>query len=206
MVCVCVRVFRSACVRGVFWRLWTTMQWGIFSAAAASMFAISLVSDFIQVQIFVHYSLFYTPSVCLSVCVRARLCACPSVCVPVCVSVCVQVPYTYLESQAHSNLWPGVRKAFESTNRFPLVNSYGLFRRMTGVGGRPEVIIEGSVDGSTWTVSTEVQTRGHTRAILHAAVRNSVYTVRWDSLTSCHMLLTRCVSCRRSSSCINQGT
>lgn len=96
-------MFRSACVRGVFWRLWTTMQWGIFSAAAASMFAISLV------------------------------------------------PYTYLESQAHSNLWPGVRKAFESTNRFPLVNSYGLFRRMTGVGGRPEVIIEGSVDGSTWT-------------------------------------------------------
>lgn len=30
-----------------------------------------------------------------------------------------------------------------------LVNSYGLFRRMTGVEGRPEVIIEGSdsIDG-----------------------------------------------------------
>lgn len=27
-----------------------------------------------------------------------------------------------------------------------LVNSYGLFRRMTGVGGRLEVIIEGSND------------------------------------------------------------
>ena len=26
-----------------------------------------------------------------------------------------------------------------------LVSSYGLFRRMTGVGGRPEVIIEGSM-------------------------------------------------------------
>ncbi|KAF4091883.1 hypothetical protein AMELA_G00042060 [Ameiurus melas] len=96
-------MFRSACVRGVFRRLWSTMQWGVFSAAAASMFAISLV------------------------------------------------PYTYLESQAHSNLWPGVRQAFELTDRFQLVNSYGLFRRMTGVGGRPEVIMEGSVDGSTWT-------------------------------------------------------
>ena len=27
---------------------------------------------------------------------------------------------------------------------YPVVNSYGLFRRMTGVGGRPEIIIEGS--------------------------------------------------------------
>lgn len=31
-----------------------------------------------------------------------------------------------------------------------VVNSYGLFRRMTGVGGRPEVSIEGSEDGVTW--------------------------------------------------------
>ncbi|XP_034161420.2 lipase maturation factor 2a [Pangasianodon hypophthalmus] len=96
-------MFRSACVRGVFRRLWSTMQWGVFSAAAASMFAISLV------------------------------------------------PYTYIEYEAHSNLWPGVRRAFELTDRYQLVNSYGLFRRMTGVGGRPEVIMEGSVDGSTWT-------------------------------------------------------
>ncbi|XP_062861304.1 lipase maturation factor 2a [Trichomycterus rosablanca] len=95
-------MFRSACVRGVFRRLWSTLQWGIFSAAAVSMFAISLV------------------------------------------------PYTYIEYDANSNLWPGVRKAFEVTDRYQLVNSYGLFRRMTGVGGRPEVIIEGSMDGSTW--------------------------------------------------------
>ncbi|MCJ8733656.1 hypothetical protein PDJAM_G00226140 [Pangasius djambal] len=96
-------MFRSACVRGVFRRLWSTMQWGVFSAAAASMFAISLV------------------------------------------------PYTYFEYEAHSNLWPGVRRAFEMTDRYQVVNSYGLFRRMTGVGGRPEVIVEGSADGSTWT-------------------------------------------------------
>ncbi len=67
--------------------------------------------------------------------------------------VCVQVPYTYFEYDAHSNLWPGVQTAFELTNRYQLVNSYGLFRRMTGVGGRPEVVIEGSMDRNTWTVS-----------------------------------------------------
>ncbi|KAK3548931.1 hypothetical protein QTP70_021685 [Hemibagrus guttatus] len=100
---VITAMFRSACVRGVFRRLWSTMQWGVFSAAAASMFAISLV------------------------------------------------PYTYIEYEAHSNLWPGVRGAFDLTDRYQLVNSYGLFRRMTGVGGRPEVIMEGSMDGSSWT-------------------------------------------------------
>ncbi|KAL7870980.1 hypothetical protein SRHO_G00084770 [Serrasalmus rhombeus] len=96
-------MFRSACVKGIFWRLWSTVQWAVFAAAAASMFAISLV------------------------------------------------PYTYIEYEANSNIWPGVRKAFELTDRYQLVNPYGLFRRMTGVGGRPEVVIEGSMDGSTWT-------------------------------------------------------
>uniref|UniRef100_A0A673GBC6 Lipase maturation factor n=1 Tax=Sinocyclocheilus rhinocerous TaxID=307959 RepID=A0A673GBC6_9TELE len=61
------------------------------------------------------------------------------------------VPYTYIEYGAHSNLWPGIRTAFEVTERYQLVNSYGLFRRMTGVGGRPEVVIEGSMDRNTWT-------------------------------------------------------
>ncbi|XP_066540986.1 lipase maturation factor 2a isoform X1 [Hoplias malabaricus] len=96
-------MFRSACVKGVFWRLWSTVQWAVFAAATASMFAISLV------------------------------------------------PYTFIEYEANSNIWPGVRKAYELSDRYQLVNSYGLFRRMTGVGGRPEVVIEGSMDGSTWT-------------------------------------------------------
>ncbi|XP_027024758.2 lipase maturation factor 2a [Tachysurus fulvidraco] len=95
-------MFRSACVRGVFRRLWSTMQWGVFSAAAVSMFTISLV------------------------------------------------PYTYIEYEANSNLWPGVRRVFDLTDRYQLVNSYGLFRRMTGVGGRPEVVMEGSMDGRNW--------------------------------------------------------
>ncbi|XP_030646024.1 lipase maturation factor 2a [Chanos chanos] len=96
-------MFRCACVSGVFWRLWNTLQWGVFSAAAVCMFTLSLV------------------------------------------------PYTFIEYEAHSNLWPGVRRAFEQTDRYQLVNSYGLFRRMTGVGGRPEVVIEGSMDRHTWT-------------------------------------------------------
>ncbi|RMB90234.1 hypothetical protein DUI87_33370 [Hirundo rustica rustica] len=39
----------------------------------------------------------------------------------------------------------------EPGRRLPVVSSYGLFRRMTGVGGRPEVILEGSYDGHSWT-------------------------------------------------------
>ncbi|XP_054633434.1 lipase maturation factor 2a [Dunckerocampus dactyliophorus] len=61
------------------------------------------------------------------------------------------VPFTYIEYDSNARLWPGVRQAYELVDRYQLVNSYGLFRRMTGVGGRPEVVIEGSNDGITWT-------------------------------------------------------
>nr|XP_057932264.1 lipase maturation factor 2a [Doryrhamphus excisus] len=61
------------------------------------------------------------------------------------------VPFTYIEYDSNARLWPGVRQAYELVDRYQLVNSYGLFRRMTGVGGRPEVVIEGSNDGVTWT-------------------------------------------------------
>uniref|UniRef100_A0A1A7XG43 Lipase maturation factor n=1 Tax=Iconisemion striatum TaxID=60296 RepID=A0A1A7XG43_9TELE len=61
------------------------------------------------------------------------------------------VPFTFIEYDSNSRLWPGVRQAFEVVDRYQLVNSYGLFRRMTGVGGRPEVVIEGSNDAVTWT-------------------------------------------------------
>ncbi|KAJ8245630.1 hypothetical protein GJAV_G00272800 [Gymnothorax javanicus] len=100
---VVTAMFRCACVRGFFWKLWATLQWALFASAAAGMFALSVV------------------------------------------------PYTYIESESHSHVWPAVRSAYETLDRFQLVNSYGLFRRMTGVGGRPEVVIEGSMDGITWT-------------------------------------------------------
>lgn len=61
------------------------------------------------------------------------------------------VPFSYVEYDSHARLWPGVRQAHKLVDRYQLVNSYGLFRRMTGVGGRPEVVIEGSMDGNTWT-------------------------------------------------------
>ncbi|KAM9854613.1 lipase maturation factor 2a [Aulostomus maculatus] len=96
-------MFRCACVSGFLRRLWGTLQWTVFAAAAAAMFSISLV------------------------------------------------PFTYIEYESSARLWPGVRQAYEMVDRYQLVNSYGLFRRMTGVGGRPEVVIEGSHDGITWT-------------------------------------------------------
>lgn len=64
-----------------------------------------------------------------------------------------QVPFTYVEYDSNARIWPGVRQAYEVVDRYQLVNSYGLFRRMTGVSGRPEVVIEGSYDGVSWTVN-----------------------------------------------------
>ncbi|XP_037538792.1 lipase maturation factor 2a [Nematolebias whitei] len=96
-------MFRCACVSGFLKRFGRMVQWMVFAAAAAAMFAVSLV------------------------------------------------PFTYMEHNSNARLWPGVRQAYEVVDRFQLVNSYGLFRRMTGVGGRPEVVIEGSSDGVTWT-------------------------------------------------------
>ncbi|XP_041693522.2 lipase maturation factor 2a isoform X2 [Coregonus clupeaformis] len=61
------------------------------------------------------------------------------------------VPFTYIEYDSNGSVWPGVRQGYDAVSRYQLVNSYGLFRRMTGVGGRPEVVIEGSMDKVTWT-------------------------------------------------------
>ncbi|XP_056137215.1 lipase maturation factor 2a [Lampris incognitus] len=96
-------MFRCACVHGYLRRFWATLQWTGICAAAAVLFAVSLV------------------------------------------------PFTYIEYDSNARLWPGVRHAYEMVDRYQLTNSYGLFRRMTGVGGRPEVVIEGSNDGVTWT-------------------------------------------------------
>ncbi|XP_021428015.2 lipase maturation factor 2a [Oncorhynchus mykiss] len=61
------------------------------------------------------------------------------------------VPFTFIEYDSNASVWPGVRRGYDAVSRYQLVNSYGLFRRMTGVGGRPEVVIEGSMDKVTWT-------------------------------------------------------
>ncbi|NXT58563.1 LMF2 factor, partial [Pluvianellus socialis] len=61
------------------------------------------------------------------------------------------VPFTYIDYESNGKLWPGIHQMFGAVERFQVVNSYGLFRRMTGVGGRPEVVLEGSYDKQTWT-------------------------------------------------------
>lgn len=61
------------------------------------------------------------------------------------------VPYSYVEPGTHGRLWIGAHRLFSSVDHLQLANSYGLFRRMTGVGGRPEVVLEGSYDGQHWT-------------------------------------------------------
>ncbi|XP_028935205.1 LOW QUALITY PROTEIN: lipase maturation factor 2 [Ornithorhynchus anatinus] len=61
------------------------------------------------------------------------------------------VPYTYLEPGANGRLWPGAHQMFRAVEHLQLANSYGLFRRMTGLGGRPEVVLEGSYDREHWT-------------------------------------------------------
>lgn len=61
------------------------------------------------------------------------------------------VPYSYVEPGTHGRLWTGAHRLFSSVEHLQLANSYGLFRRMTGLGGRPEVVLEGSYDGHHWT-------------------------------------------------------
>ncbi|CAJ0930852.1 unnamed protein product [Ranitomeya imitator] len=66
------------------------------------------------------------------------------------------VPYTYIEVESNGQLWPSLHRMFKAVDEYQLVNSYGLFRRMTGVGGRPEVVVEGSYDKLTWTGCSEL--------------------------------------------------
>ncbi|CAH1787251.1 unnamed protein product [Owenia fusiformis] len=54
------------------------------------------------------------------------------------------VTLTVLDKGSEEMLPPVVYQLHERTHKFHLTSSYGLFRRMTGVGGRPEVILEGS--------------------------------------------------------------
>ncbi|KDR11021.1 lipase maturation factor 2-like [Zootermopsis nevadensis] len=59
------------------------------------------------------------------------------------------VPYSSLHPAGNSTVIPVLHHWHSRLDHLHLANSYGLFRRMTGVGGRPEVILEGSnhIDG-----------------------------------------------------------
>ncbi|XP_013397011.1 lipase maturation factor 2 isoform X2 [Lingula anatina] len=54
------------------------------------------------------------------------------------------VPHTVIEKETRGKIPPGIKAIHSKAMVYRLSSSYGLFRRMTGVGGRPEVIIEGS--------------------------------------------------------------
>ena len=62
------------------------------------------------------------------------------------VFTCSLVPFTDID---RSIGWPQMIHEISNIGRqYNVANSYGLFRRMTGVGGRPEVVIElGTTDG-----------------------------------------------------------
>lgn len=57
-----------------------------------------------------------------------------------------QVPLSSLHPAGNATVLPVVREWHNKLSHLHLTNSYGLFRRMTGVGGRPEIIIEGAND------------------------------------------------------------
>lgn len=59
------------------------------------------------------------------------------------------VPYSTLHPAGNSTVVPALRHWHSRLDHLHLTNAYGLFRRMTGIGGRPEVILEGSnhIDG-----------------------------------------------------------
>ncbi|XP_037507722.1 lipase maturation factor 2 [Rhipicephalus sanguineus] len=58
------------------------------------------------------------------------------------------VPFSELDRGLNRKLWPTVRRWHYKVEPFHLTSSYGLFRRMTGVGGRPELVLEGSDDAN----------------------------------------------------------
>ena len=51
-----------------------------------------------------------------------------------------------MHPSTQNNVWPVFKDIHAKTEVFHITSSYGLFRRMTGVGGRPEVILEGAND------------------------------------------------------------
>lgn len=63
-----------------------------------------------------------------------------------------QVPYSSMEQVYSSKILPEVRQAYSLVERYRLVSAYSLDSRMTGVDGRSEVVLEGSMDKNTWTV------------------------------------------------------
>ncbi|KAJ3612388.1 hypothetical protein NHX12_020664 [Muraenolepis orangiensis] len=61
------------------------------------------------------------------------------------------VPYTSMEPWSSGNVLPAVKRAHEWVKPYRLVSSYALDRRLDPAPGRPELVLEGSMDQYTWT-------------------------------------------------------
>ena len=63
-----------------------------------------------------------------------------------------------LDHSFYYSLPANIHTVQKSLDQYELTHSYGLFRRMTGVGGRPEIVIEGAneIDGK-WQVASYSQ-------------------------------------------------
>ena len=64
-----------------------------------------------------------------------------------------KVSHGRLDQSFYHSLPAEIHSLQQSLDAYELTHSYGLFRRMTGVGGRPEIIIEGADDvNEEWKV------------------------------------------------------
>ena len=66
----------------------------------------------------------------------------------------LQVSHGALDRSFYQSLPANIHSLQQSLDHYELTHSCGLFRRMTGVDGRPEIIIEGAndIDGK-WKVT-----------------------------------------------------
>ncbi|XP_046872249.1 lipase maturation factor 2-like [Hypomesus transpacificus] len=61
------------------------------------------------------------------------------------------VPYTSFEPGTNSRILPELKKISSLVERYRLVGSYALDSTVPGLQGRPEIVLEGSMDKATWT-------------------------------------------------------
>ncbi|KAK9720857.1 Lipase maturation factor [Popillia japonica] len=54
------------------------------------------------------------------------------------------VPLSSLHAATNTTISPNVRMVYNRLSKLHIVNQYGLFDKITGINGRPEIIIEGS--------------------------------------------------------------
>lgn len=59
-----------------------------------------------------------------------------------------------MENVSSSKILPEVRKVYSMVEPYGLVGAYGMDLKSLREDGRPEIVIEGSMDQKKWTVRT----------------------------------------------------